>query len=211
MKEKLKELFNSGIYGIISVEHGNGRSAAYQCEEMLKGGIKIIQYREKYRSKKVRFNECKTLRKLCTKYNACFIINDDIDIALAVKADGIHIGQDDIPIKEARKIVGNDIIIGLSTHNPEQGLNAVERNADYIGVGPVFKTQTKANVCSPVGLEYVEFVNKNISIPWVAIGGIKQHNMKQVINHGASCICLVTEIVAAENIQSTIKSLKDLF
>lgn len=208
MKIRLNELFKNSLYGIVSVEHGAGRSAVYQCEEMLKAGIKIIQYREKYRSKKIRYNECLELRKLCLDYNACFIVNDDIDIALAVKADGIHIGQDDLPIEEARNIVGPDMIIGLSSHSPEQGLDAVRRGADYIGVGPVYATKTKANVCDPVGLDYVSFVSNNISIPWVAIGGIKTHNIDQVISQGASCICLVTEIVAAKDIQKCVKKLQ---
>jgi thiamine-phosphate pyrophosphorylase len=207
MKNTLASFFDHTIYGIISVEHGAGRLAEELCTAMLAGGIKIIQYREKYRSQKIRYKECVCLRRLTRAAGAIFIVNDDIAVAQAVDADGIHIGQDDMPIEEARKIVGEEKIIGLSTHSPAQGLDAVARGADYIGVGPVFTTQTKANVCAAVGLEYVRFVKENITIPWVAIGGIKEHNIVQVTSAGASCVCLVTEITAASDVTTTAKQL----
>jgi len=209
MKNNLTRFFSHSIYGIVSVEHGAGRSAEELCAAMLAGGIDIIQYREKYRSQKIRFEECQSLRKLTRDAGALFIVNDDIAVALAVDADGIHLGQDDIPIEEARKLLGNEKIIGLSTHSPAQGLDAVARGADYIGVGPIFSTQTKANVCATVGLEYVRFVKENISIPWVAIGGIKEHNLTQVIEAGASCVCLVTEITSSPDITATATRLSE--
>lgn len=193
------------------MEHGNGRSAEYLCEEMLKAGIRIIQYREKYRPAHIQLEECRRLRLLTREYNACFIINDHAETAQIIDADGLHIGQDDLSVSDARDIVGPDRIIGLSTHSPEQGLKAVRDGADYIGAGPVFSTNTKTNVCAPVGIEYVKFAKENITIPWVAIGGIKQHNIQQVKNAGATCICLVTEITMADDIQSTIRSLKNFF
>jgi thiamine-phosphate pyrophosphorylase len=207
MKNNLAALFTQSIYGIVSVEHGAGRNAQELCAAMLEGGIRIIQYREKYRSQKIRFEECLLLRKMTHDAGALFIVNDDIAVALAVNADGIHLGQDDIPIEEARKLIGTDKIIGLSTHAPAQGLNAVTRGADYLGVGPVFSTKTKANVCDPVGLEYVRFAAAHIGIPWVAIGGIKENNLVDVIAAGARCTCLVTEITAAYDIRMTVARL----
>ena len=209
MKTDLNTLFRGSIYGIVSVEHGAGRSAEELCAAMLAGGIRIVQYREKYRSQKIRFEECTLLRKMTKDAGALFIVNDDIAVAQAVDADGIHIGQDDIPIEEARRILGHDKVIGLSTHSPAQGLDAVKRGADYIGVGPVFATQTKANACAAVGLEYVRFVKEHIDIPWVAIGGIKEHNLDTVIAAGASCVCLVTEITSAADIIATTRRLTE--
>jgi len=106
--------------------------------------------------------------------------------------------------------VGEEMIIGISTHSPKQAEDAVKRGADYIGVGPIYKTYTKKDVCEPVGLDYLRYVVKNISIPHVAIGGIKQHNMHEVIKCGAKCIAMVTEIVGADNIGKKIRDIKEI-
>ena len=126
-----------------------------------------------------------------------------------VEADGIHLGQDDISIKEARKIFKG--IIGLSTHSPEQARKAVGDGVDYIGVGPIYSTKTKKNVCPAVGLEYLEYVAENIKIPFVAIGGIKENNIKEVISRGAKTIAVVTEITGSKDIMGTIKKLQNHF
>ena len=103
--------------------------------------------------------------------------------------------------------LGDSYIIGLSTHSPEQARDALKRGADYIGVGPIYATKTKKNVCDPVGLNYLEYVASNIDLPFVAIGGIKSHNLKDVYNHGAKTACLVTDIVGQENVEKHIKEL----
>jgi len=195
------------LYCITAQNLSKGKSNIEVVKEMILGGAKIIQYREKYRDIKTRYEECIEIKKLTEKNNVTFIINDNIDIAMLVKPDGVHIGQDDLPIKEVRKLVGEDMIIGLSTHCPEQAQQAVKDGADYIGVGPIYATKTKDNVCSPVGVEYIDYVVNNIDIPYVAIGGIKEHNMNEVINHKAKCICMVSEIVGADDIQQKVKSI----
>jgi thiamine-phosphate pyrophosphorylase len=134
-----------------------------------------------------------------------------VDVALLVKADGVHVGQDDLPVGEVRKLLGRDKIVGLSTHNPKQAADAVRAGADYIGVGPIFATRTKEDVCDPVGLSYLDWVVKNISLPFVAIGGIKLHNIDQIIARDTKTICLVTEIVGAEDIAARIKELHTVF
>lgn len=163
----------------------------------LKGGVQIVQLREKNASAQEFIELGKKIRELCSLYNAIFIINDRIDIALAVEADGVHLGQDDVDIYSARKILGNNFIIGISTHAPEQALKAVESGADYIGVGPVFTTPTKPGRKS-VGLEYVKWTSKNVDIPWFAIGGINQNNVEKVINSGASRIAAVRAIINSD-------------
>lgn len=163
----------------------------------LKGGVQIIQLREKSAHAKEIIEAGKKIKELCAMYNALFIINDRVDIAHIVGADGVHLGQDDIDICAARDILGKDTIIGLSTHCPEQAQKAVESGADYIGIGPVFETPTKPGRKS-VGLEYVQWASKNIDIPWFAIGGINTTNVSEVINAGAARIAVVRAIINAE-------------
>ncbi len=204
-----RKMLDTDLYCITAEEHSIGRSNIEVVREMINAGVKIIQYREKDKRIIDKYNECLKIRTMTREAKVTFIVNDDIDIAILVKADGVHIGQDDLPIEEVRELVGNDMIIGLSTHSPAQAEDAVRRGADYIGVGPIYKTFTKKDVCAPVGLEYLSYVVRNIPIPYVAIGGIKEYNMKEVTSHGAKCIAMVTEIVGAENIGEKIRSVKN--
>ncbi|MEW9121643.1 MAG: thiamine phosphate synthase [Thermotaleaceae bacterium] len=204
-----RNILNTDLYGITAEEHSRGRTNIEVVEAMIEAGIKVIQYREKDKKMCCKYEESLKIREMTKRANVTFIVNDDIDIALLVGADGVHIGQEDLPIEEVRKLVGKDKIIGLSTHSPEQAQDAVRRGADYIGVGPIFQTFTKKDVCAPVGLSYLEYVIKHISIPFVAIGGIKESNIQEVAQRGASCICLVTEIVGAEDIKGKIQGIRN--
>ena len=125
---------------------------------MIRGGIRIVQYREKYKEKSIRdiYEECLDPPEDHPGAGVLFIVNDFVDIALLIDADGVHVGQDDLPVDEVRRLVG-DKIIGLSTHSPDQAEAAVAAGADYIGVGPIFETHTKENVCAPVGLTYLAY------------------------------------------------------
>ena len=152
--------------------------------------------------------ECRLLRRLTQEAGATFIVNDHIDIAMLVDADGVHVGQDDLPVPEVRRLLGPDKIIGLSTHSPEQARAAVLAGADYIGVGPIFATQTKEDVCAPVGFSYLEWVVANISLPFVAIGGIKEHNIGEVAGRGAKCCALVSELVGAPDIAARVRAVR---
>ncbi len=207
MRKKLQE---TDIYCITAQKHSNGRNNIDVVKELLNANIKIIQYREKDKTLLEKYNECLIIRKLTEDYGADFIINDDLDIAILVNADGVHIGQDDLPINKVREIIGEKMLIGVSTHSSKQALEAVKNGADYIGVGPIFHTKTKKNVCDPVGLEYLQFAVKNIDIPFVTIGGIKEHNIEEVLKCGAKCIVLVTEIVGANNITQKIKDIRKI-
>ncbi|KJS87044.1 MAG: thiamine-phosphate pyrophosphorylase [Peptococcaceae bacterium BICA1-8] len=206
-----KPVLDTDLYGITAEEYSLGRSNIEVVKAMIDAGIKIIQYREKdSKSIKERYEECKEIRKLTKETDVTFIINDYIDIAILVGADGIHIGQDDLPIEEVRKLVGPEMIIGLSTHSPEQAQDATRRGADYIGVGPMFSTTTKKNIGNVAGLEYLDYVVKNHNIPLVAIGGIKFENIAEVKKRGAKCICLVTEIVGAQDMGKTVQKIRDI-
>lgn len=198
------------LYCITSEEHSNGRSNIEIVEDMLKAGVKLIQYRDKDKDLLQKYNECKTIRGLTSDYGATFIVNDHVDLAILVGADGVHVGQDDLPVPKVRELVGHQMIIGVSTHSPKQAEDAVKDGADYIGVGPIYKTYTKKNVCDPVGLEYLEYVAKNIDMPFVAIGGIKEHNIQDVIHRGAKCVSIVTDIVESEDIEKKVLSLMNI-
>lgn len=206
---KLNCSIDTDLYCITAEEHSRGRSNIEVVKEMINSGVKVIQYREKDKKPIHKYFECLEIRAITKDASVTFIVNDDIDIAMLVKADGVHIGQDDLPIEKVRELVGKDMIIGLSTHSPKQAQEAVKRGADYIGVGPIYKTYTKKDVCDPVGLSYLSYVVQNIPIPHVAIGGIKEHNMMEVVKHGAKCIAMVTEIVGADSIEEKIKNIKE--
>ncbi|MDR2708413.1 MAG: thiamine phosphate synthase [Elusimicrobiota bacterium] len=199
-----------GLYAITAQNLSAGRDNIDVVKQMLLAQVKVLQYREKYKTKREKYAECKIIRELTKEFNCCFIVNDDIDIALSVKSDGVHLGQDDLPILEARKILGADMIIGISTHNPAQAQAAVLEGADYIGVGPIFKTFTKDNVCDPVGVQYLDYCIKNIKIPKVAIGGIKLSNLAQIAKFKSENIAMVSEITSAKNIQDIIAKAKKI-
>ena len=207
-----KQHFPQGLYGITAEKFSCGRSNREVVEKMIAGGIDLIQYREKrpHKSFGAMLEECRTIRQLTRKAGIPFIMNDYVDIALMVDADGVHIGQDDFPVAEVRRLVGPDKLIGVSTHNPEQAAAAIKDGADYIGVGPIFRTQTKDDVCDPVGLHYLDAVVSHFEVPFVAIGGIKETNMHEVLKHGAKTICMVTEIVGAEDITAMVRKLKSI-
>ena len=199
------------LYGITAETYSKGKNNIVVVEEMIAAGIRIIQYREKEKSTHEKYSQCLKIRELTRDAGVFFIINDHVDLAMLVDADGIHIGQDDYPIQAVRRLVGRKMAIGLSTHSPAQATAAIEQGADYIGVGPIFQTFTKKDVCDPVGFEYLEWiVAQKPPIPFVTIGGIKSHNIAEVIKRGATCTALVTEIVGADNITLKIKELRQI-
>ncbi|RBW70563.1 thiamine phosphate synthase [Bacillus taeanensis] len=193
------------FYVITGEEFHKDRDLLEVMEEAIQGGADIIQLRDKKSSKIEVLKKAQALRELTKKYGVTFIVNDHIDVALAVDADGIHLGQDDLPLHEARKIVGANKVIGISTHCIEEAREAEKNGADYIGVGPVFPTNSKEDVVDPVTTSYVEQVAKEITIPFVAIGGIKLHNVDQVLDAGASRICVITAVVANEDVKDAAK------
>jgi thiamine-phosphate pyrophosphorylase len=196
-----------GLYGLTAEKFSLGRTNVAVVGAMLDAGVRIIQYREKTKKMGAKYEECLRLRAMTRECGAAFIVNDDIDLALLVGADGVHVGQEDLPVAAVRSLVGEDAAIGLSTHSPQQARDAAAAGADYIGVGPVFATQTKDDVCAPVGLSYLEYVAGGIDLPFVAIGGIKERNLARVAASGGRCAALVTEIVGAPDIRDKVEAL----
>lgn len=174
----------------------------------LEGGVDILQLREKTMPAKRILELGKKIKQLCLQYETLFIINDRIDIAALLEADGVHLGQDDLSVADAREILGDKCIVGISTHAPEQALKAVEDGADYIGMGPVFATPTKQGRI-PVGLEYVKWVSENIDIPAFGIGGIDTENVDKVLNAGATRIAVVRAIINAKSPQKEAEKFVD--
>ena len=203
-----KKLPDTDLYCITDSGLSKGRKNIEVVRDLVDAGIKIIQYREKEKPMQDMLSECREIRILTKESGVFFIVNDHVDLAIAASADGVHIGQDDMPIEEVRKLVGERMTIGLSTESPGQAEDAVRRGADYIGAGPVFKTDTKKDVSDPVGLEYLDYVAGNIDIPFVAIGGINEENVSEVVSHGAKYIAMVSEIVSAEDIIKKIENIR---
>jgi thiamine-phosphate pyrophosphorylase len=171
-------------------------SISAMTEVVLNAGIRFIQYRDKNATRREIFEEALKLRRLTDRYRATLIINDYPDIAVAVDADGVHLGQDDFPLREARKVMGGRLV-GISTHDRAQAREAEEGGADYIGFGPVFHTTTK-DAGTPRGLGFLREIKNNIRIPVVAIGGINMDNIEAVFETGADAVALATAICAGD-------------
>ncbi len=196
------------LYAITDERLSLGRSLEEVARELLGAGIRILQYREKKMHDGEMLEKCRLLRRITREYDACFIVDDHVDIALLSHADGVHVGQNDIPLYDVRTLVGSVMVVGVSTHEPEQAKAAYRDGADYIGVGPIYATKTKEDVVSPVGLSYLDWVKANIDMPFVCIGGIKAHNIHDVVEHGAQCCALVSEFVSAPNIGEAVQKVR---
>ena len=180
-----------------------------QVKEALEGGITFLQRREKHLSKEEFIKEAREMKELSKEYKVPFVINDNIEVALAVDADGVHIGQDDMSVEEARKLLGEDKIIGVSAHNVEEAIKAQKGGADYLGVGAVCATSTKkdANVVSK---EEIKKICHTVEIPVVAIGGIKKENIKTLEGTDVDGVAVVSAIFAAKDIKKDTKQLRSL-
>ena len=180
-----------------------------QIEEALIGGATCIQLREKEMSDEDFLNEALEVKKLCHKYNVPFYINDNVNVAIACKADGIHVGQHDMEAGNVRKLIGNDMFLGVSAQTVKQALLAEEQGANYLGVGAVFTTSTKLDA-DFVPYDTLKEICKTVNIPVVAIGGIYKHNIMELQGSGVSGVALVSAIFAADNIEKECKELYTL-
>ena len=177
-----------------------------QVEAALKGGVTCVQLREKELDQETFLQEALEMRELCRQYGVPFIINDEVEIAIRCKADGIHVGQKDMEAGDVREIVGEEMILGVSVQTVEQAIAAQKAGADYLGVGAVFPTSTKTDACD-VSYQTLKDICEAVSIPVVAIGGIKKENMKELAGSGIDGVALVSAIFAAEDIEKECKEL----
>ncbi len=180
-----------------------GRNLFDALEEALQAGVTLVQYREKNGPGKGMLEKARKLIVLCHKYNVPLLVNDRLDIALLSGADGVHLGQDDIPVAEARRLTGEDFLIGATAHNVEEALAAEAAGADYLGCGAVFATHTKKDTV-PLGLDGLQAIRKAVRIPIVGIAGITTENHQQVLGTGADGVAVVSGILGAECIRDSV-------
>ncbi len=206
MKEKLK---NIDLY-FITDSRLTRKTILEDVKSAIRAGVKIIQYREKKLDTRDMVKEAEDIGKLCRKNGVLFIINDRVDIALAVNADGVHLGDTDMHYSMARKILGRKKIIGLTIHGVDEAIKAERIGADYVGVSPIFKTKTKIDAGKPAGLDLIKNVRRAIKIPLVAIGGINENNLKDVIKAGAESVSAISAIVARDDVEKECKKFREV-
>ena len=183
-----------------------GRALIDCVREALEGGVTLVQYRAKTASSAEMYAEALQLKALCDSFNVPLIINDRLDIAMAVGAAGVHLGQDDLPCAAARKILGEDYIIGVSAHNPAEAKAALQSGADYLGCGAVFGTATKADV-KKLGTEGLTAICREKGLPVVGIGGVNADNYREVRAAGADGAAIVSGILAQPDISATVRAI----
>ena len=202
----MKPAIDYSIYLVTDEACLHGRPLLKCVEEALAAGVTLVQYRAKATDGGVLYTEACRLKELCDKYSVPLIINDRLDIALAVGAAGVHLGQDDLPCAVARRLLGEDFIIGVSAHNPAEAVQAVSEGADYLGCGAVFGTATKHDVAK-LGLENLRAIRKAVAVPMVGIGGITADNYAEVLATGADGAAIVSGILAQDDIGAVVKKL----
>lgn len=192
------------LYAILDPEQIGDRAIAEVLSELLRAGVKILQLRAKAMSAQDFFALAQLARQQTHRHGCRLIVNDRVDIALACHADGVHLGQDDLPLSVGRKLLG-DKIIGISTHDSEQAQEAERGGADYIGFGPMFGSQTKNTGYSARGIEMLQTIRAAVKLPIVAIGGITEQNIKQVWQTGADAAAIISDILRADDIAGKVR------
>jgi thiamine-phosphate diphosphorylase len=196
------------LYLVTDSGLSRGRSHLSIVEAAIRGGVTTVQYREKNASTRCMIEEATELLRLCRAAGVPFIVNDRLDVALAVDADGVHVGQDDMPAALARRLLGRNKTLGVSAGSTEEARKAVDDGADYIGASPVFSTPTKPDAPPPLGIEGLRRMTHAVEIPVVAIGGITEGNAAAMIEAGAAGIAVVSAIVAAEDVEAAARALR---
>jgi len=172
-------------------------------------GVRVVQYRSKGADTRMMYEEAIQLRKICR--DPLFLINDRVDIALSSGADGVHLGQADMPCRAARRLLGPDKIIGITVHNLAEAQEAQNLGADYLGISPIFKTATKPDAGKPAGIALIEEIRRQVDIPLIAIGGIDHSNAFDVVRAGADGLCAISCVVTKENVAEEIKKFQEMF
>lgn len=185
------------------------KGSVSDVENAIDAGVTVAQYRNKGACTRIIYEEASELKKICS--NARFIINDRVDIALAINADGVHIGRKDMPYEAARALLGKSKIIGMTVHSMGEALEAEKKGADYLGVGPIFATTTKRDIEQPCGTSLISGIKKVCKIPVVAIGGINLDNAGNVIEAGADAICAISAVITKNDVRKEIEKFQTLF
>ena len=208
-RDSMSALSECRLYGIIDLDYAEGRDAARIVEQMIEGGVDLIQLRGKNKSIDELADLATELHELSAKSSTPLIVNDHAEIARRVPVEGVHVGQDDDPIEIVRQRVARDILVGKSTHSIEQARAAEGEGADYIGFGPIFKTPTKPDY-TPIGLENIRCVHAEVNLPIFCIGGINIDNLQSVIDAGAKRVVMVSALLKAHNIVDYARCATDM-
>lgn len=198
------------LYVLTDAQLARGRSHAQVVAAALRGGATLVQYREKNATTRQMIAEAQRIRDLCRAYGVPLVINDRVDIALAIDADGVHVGPDDMPVALVRQVLGHDKIVGASAGTVEEARAAIADGADYLGVGAIFATRSKTDAGEPIGLEGLAQIVRVSTIPVVGIAGINATNAASVIHAGATGIAVISAIVSAEDIEQATRELKTI-
>ncbi len=199
---KLKSLRDIDFY-LVTYSSLSKNGTLFDVKNAVDAGCKIVQYREKNKSTRDMIKEAEQLKKLC-KDRAFFLVDDRVDVALAVDADGVHLGQNDMPVEIARRLLGDEKIIGLTVHNVEEAVEAEKLGVDYVGLAPVFKTGTKEDSGEPCGVEMLKKIRDIVSVPIVAVGGINKDNVQDVISAGADGVVAVSSVLQSDDVYQEV-------
>lgn len=175
----------------------------------LAAGVRMVQYRDKEAGTRQLYEEALRLKSVCK--GAIFLINDRLDIALGIGADGVHIGRDDLPYRLARRLLGKKKVIGVTVHSVKEAQEAQRLGADYIGVSPIFTTGTKRDAGKPAGIRLIKEIKRRVGLPVIAIGGINLSNAKEVVEAGADGLCAISAVVTKPDVKKEIKKFQALF
>ncbi|HVB65514.1 MAG TPA: thiamine phosphate synthase [Nitrolancea sp.] len=200
---------NLNLYVLTDRQLARGRGESEVVEAAIAGGATAIQLRWKTGSMREALIVGRELKQICARSGVLFVVNDRIDLALALDADGVHLGDEDLPLPEARKIVGERMLIGYSPPTLAEAIEAERLGADYLGIGPVYGTSTKADAGAAVGIERIAAVSRAVSIPIVGIGGITAANAAPVVLAGAAGVAVISSIVAADDVREAARQLRD--
>ncbi len=198
------------LYLIIDLNYPSRHSPNKLAEEAMKAGVDLLQLRYKGNNLRLLWEWANKIKPLARAAGIPLIINDRVDVALALDAAGVHLGQQDLPVAAARRILGRDKFIGISCHNIEAALAAQSQGVNYVSMGPVFPTLSKADAKTPLGFELIKQFNAKLDIPWVAIGGIKPDNLGSLVEAGVSRIAVISAIAQAEDIAQATRQLKGM-
>lgn len=198
------------LYVVTDSDLSRGRSDAEVARLAYEGGADVVQLRMKHADGREMLEQANLIRECADELCKLFIVNDRVDVAMACGADGVHLGQTDLPLEDARRLMGDDAIIGVSVDNVEQAVAAEEGGADYVGVGAIFRTATKPDAAQALGLGAIFEIRNAVDIPVVAIGGINRGNIQDVIRAGADAAAVVSAVVAQDDVRAAAHELRDM-
>ena len=207
LSERIEIFKSSDLYPVVSSEFCCGRNVCDIVADIASAGAKIVQIREKNISDCAMFELVKKCKLITDHYSMLLIVDDRLDIAMAAGADGVHLGQDDFPLTEAKKLAP-EMIFGISTHNADEIRKALADGCGYLNIGPLFPTNTKSVACGALGLEKVEELKKLVNSPFSVMGGIKEHHLENLCSKGFLHIAMVTEITQAPDVTAKVKLLR---